>query len=221
MSYRSQFSNTWPRQYLYLNIWQEFWETEFLIVLHKSIDFQPFPSQLMMPSFSWLFILETWMLSFIFPSPLTLIPKSYWFYAAAAAVTSVVFDSLWPHGLLPAWLFCSWNSPGKNTGVGSHSLLQGIILIQGLNPGFLHCWQILYHLSHQGTYWLYTPTYFLDPFISFCLYFTMLDQHTIISHLDFCSCLYTSHPVSSLEHLSLIHQWQKLPVVFQHPFLSF
>ena len=27
------------------------------------------------------------------------------------------------------------NSPGKNPGVGSHSLLQGIFLTQGLNPG--------------------------------------------------------------------------------------
>ena len=170
-----------------------------MIVLHKSIDFQPFPSHLTMPSFSWLFILETWMLSFTVPSPLTLIPKSYWFYAAAA-VTSVTFNSLWPHGLSPT-LLCPWNSPGKNTGVGSHSLPQGIIPIQGLNPGFLHCWQILYYLSHQGSYWLYTPTHFLDPFISFCLYFTMLDQLIIISHLDFCSCFYSSHPVSSLDHL--------------------
>ena len=32
-----------------------------------------------------------------------------------------------------------------------HSLLQGIFLTQGLNPGFLHCRQILYHLSHQGS----------------------------------------------------------------------
>ena len=42
------------------------------------------------------------------------------------------------------------NSPGKNTGVGCHSLLQGIFLTQGLNPGLLRCRQILYHLSHQG-----------------------------------------------------------------------
>ena len=35
--------------------------------------------------------------------------------------------------------FCTWNSPGKNTGVSSHSLLQGIFPIQGLNPGLLHC----------------------------------------------------------------------------------
>ena len=40
-------------------------------------------------------------------------------------------------------------SPGKNTGVGSHSLLQGIFPTQGLNPGLLHGRQILYHLSHE------------------------------------------------------------------------
>ena len=38
---------------------------------------------------------------------------------------------------------------GKNTGVGCHSLLESIFLIQGLNPGFLHCRLILYHLSHH------------------------------------------------------------------------
>ena len=39
--------------------------------------------------------------------------------------------------------------PGKNTGMGSHSLLQGIFLTQGSNPGLRHCRQILNHLSHQ------------------------------------------------------------------------
>ena len=43
-----------------------------------------------------------------------------------------------------------WNSPGQNTGVGSLSLLQGIFLTQGSNPGLPHCRQILYQLSHQG-----------------------------------------------------------------------
>ena len=32
---------------------------------------------------------------------------------------------------------------------GSHSLLQEIFQTQGLNPGLLHCRQILYHLTHQ------------------------------------------------------------------------
>jgi len=46
---------------------------------------------------------------------------------------------------------CSWNSPGQNTGVGSHFLLQWIFLIQGSNPGLQHCRWILYELSHQGS----------------------------------------------------------------------
>ena len=42
-------------------------------------------------------------------------------------------------------------SPGKNAGVGSPSLLQGIFPIQGLNLSLLYHRQILYHLSHQGS----------------------------------------------------------------------
>ena len=42
------------------------------------------------------------------------------------------------------------DSPGQYTGVGSHALLQGIFLTQGLNPGLPHSRQMLYPLSHQG-----------------------------------------------------------------------
>ena len=49
-------------------------------------------------------------------------------------------------------LFCPCSSPGQNTGVGRHSLLQGIFPTQGLSPGLLHCRWILYCLSHQGTH---------------------------------------------------------------------
>ena len=41
-------------------------------------------------------------------------------------------------------LYSAWNYQGQNTGVGSHSILQGILSTQGLNPGLLHCRQILY-----------------------------------------------------------------------------
>ena len=59
---------------------------------------------------------------------------------------SVMSDSLWPHeGYSPC------NSPGKNTGVGSYSFLQGILPTQGSNPGLLHCGWILCQLSHQGS----------------------------------------------------------------------
>ena len=40
--------------------------------------------------------------------------------------------TLW--GLQSARLLCPWNFPGKNTGVGCISLLQGILLTQGSNP---------------------------------------------------------------------------------------
>ena len=39
-------------------------------------------------------------------------------------------------------LYSPWNSPGQNTGVGSHSLLQGIFPTQGYNPDVPHCRQI-------------------------------------------------------------------------------
>ena len=64
---------------------------------------------------------------------------------------SVMSDSLWSHGLQPTRLLWSWDSSGKNTGVGCHFLLQGILPTQGLNSGLRHCRWILYRLSHQGS----------------------------------------------------------------------
>ena len=37
----------------------------------------------------------------------------------------------------PPRLLCPWDSPGQNTGVACHALLQGIFLTQGSNPWFL------------------------------------------------------------------------------------
>ena len=58
----------------------------------------------------------------------------------------VLSDSLRPQvawtpcdPMLPNKLLCPWNSPGKNTGVGSHSLLQGIFSAQRSNLGLPHC----------------------------------------------------------------------------------
>ena len=56
---------------------------------------------------------------------------------------------IFPHGLQPTRLLCPWDSPGKNTGVGSLSLLQGIVPTQGSNAGLLCGRQILYSLSPQ------------------------------------------------------------------------
>ena len=68
---------------------------------------------------------------------------------------SVVSDPLQSHRLQPTGLLCPRNSPGKNTGVGSHFLLQIIFPIQGLNLCLLHCLWILYCLSHLGKQELY------------------------------------------------------------------
>ena len=57
---------------------------------------------------------------------------------------SVVSDSLRPHGL-----YSPWNSPGQNTGVGSHSLVKEIFPAQGLNPGLPHCRRILLSAEPQ------------------------------------------------------------------------
>ena len=50
----------------------------------------------------------------------------------------------------------------KNTGVGFHALLQGTFPTQGSNPGLLHCRQILYCLSHQGSPLDITDTFIKD-----------------------------------------------------------
>ena len=57
--------------------------------------------------------------------------------------SSVVSDSVRPHGLQAARLLCPWDSGGKNTGEGCHALLRGISPTQGLNPCLLRLfhWQ--------------------------------------------------------------------------------
>ena len=60
---------------------------------------------------------------------------------------SVQSDSLRPHGLYPFRLLCPWNSSGKDSQVGCHSLLQGTFLTQQLNSSLLHGRQILYHVK--------------------------------------------------------------------------
>ena len=59
------------------------------------------------------------------------------------SVDSVMSDSFRHYGLYPPGSFVHEGSPGKNTGVGCHALLQGIFPTQGVNSSllcFLH-WQ--------------------------------------------------------------------------------
>ena len=75
-------------------------------------------------------------------------------YAVLCAMLScsVMSDSLRPHGLYSSpGSSVHGDSPGKNTSVGCHALLQGIFPTQGSKPGLLHCRRIRYCLSHQGS----------------------------------------------------------------------
>ena len=57
------------------------------------------------------------------------------------------------------------DSPGKNNGVRSHLLLQGVSPTQGSNPGLPHCRRILYQLIHQGSHGGVPQAWYCSAFI--------------------------------------------------------
>ena len=76
--------------------------------------------------FYWLFILMiTWLpgsCGWLLPS----IARD-----PACSVWSVVFDSLWPHGLQPIRLLYSWNFPGKNSSTQFFSFFNTCLELAG------------------------------------------------------------------------------------------
>ena len=101
----------------------------------------------------------------------------------------------------PARIPCPWNSPGKNTGVVCHSLLQGIFLTQGSNPGLLHCRQILYHLSYPGSkYFIYF--YWISRFL----------------WLEFVLFIFLSHPVTKLSVVNkyLLNAFNGMIIIYRN-----
>ena len=78
--------------------------------------------------------------------------------------------TLQPHGFI-----CPWDSPGKNTGVGCHFLLQGILPVQVLNPCLLCLllWQAdSLPLSHLGSLIPSTGTLILR-YMSVCVFISL------------------------------------------------
>ena len=69
-----------------------------------------------------------------------------WVFFIIAVLVAQSCPTLWDpmHRLLPTRFLCPWDSPGKNTGVGCHSLLPGIFPTQGSNPGLPHWRQIIF-----------------------------------------------------------------------------
>ena len=65
--------------------------------------------------------------------------------------------TLWPHGLQPSRLLCPWKFPVKNTGVGSHFLLQGIFPLR--DPTQISCisWTGRWNPYQWPTWEVHTP----------------------------------------------------------------
>ena len=84
-------------------------------------------------------------------------PAHVWYYANCC----LLFNCVWifvTSGLQPASFLCPWGSPGKNTGMGCHFLLQGIFPTQGLNLCLLHWQEDSLPLSHQGNLYYVNST---------------------------------------------------------------
>ena len=87
-------------------------------------------------------------------SPLCLLHQQVGFLSLAPPVPCLVAQSCLtlcdPMDCSPPGSSVDGDSPGKNTGVGCHALLQGIFPTQGSNWGLMHCRRILYQLSYPG-----------------------------------------------------------------------
>ena len=80
------------------------------------------------------------------------------------------------------------DSPGKNTAVGCHALLQGILPTQGLNPGLPNCRWTLYYLSHQGSpFFMWVESYSMSLWL---VYFT---QHNVLK-VHLCCNMFQNFP---------------------------
>ena len=96
----------------------------------------------------------------------------------------------------PTRLLCPWDSPGKNTGVHCHFLLQGILPTQRLNSGLPHCGQILYQLSHKGSPW-----YGVRKCSNFILLHVAVQfsQHHLLKRLSLPHCI-SLPPLSKIRY---------------------
>ena len=113
---------------------------------------------------------------------------------------SVVSYSLQPHGLQPARLHCPWNSPGQNTGVGCHFLLQGIFPTWESNPSLMHLlhWWILYHCA---------PWEAPDAIVNGIIFSTvlLLVPRQCIVNTKLILCVHFAHCIFGVCKLKFVH----------------
>ena len=137
-----------------LNFWGKAWKRKAILrylrtsLLVQSLSFFPSLSNLVIQLPIWKLLLAV----------TTTLSQGSWpcFFHCIELVTVLLF-SVWtktpckPRDCSPPGLFCSWDFPGKNTGVSCYFLLQGIFLTQRSNSSLLH-WQVSsVSLSYQGS----------------------------------------------------------------------
>ena len=108
-------------------------------------------------------------------------------------------DCVQPHGLQPTRLLCPRDSPGKNTGAGGYTLLQGIFPTPGRSLGLsVSCIsrQVLYHYSPLGS--RYVPEKAILSLQRAEFLVPMASHHPISSVL-------VSHPRLVFRHLIWVH----------------
>ena len=110
-------------------------------------------------------------------------------------------------------LFCPWDFPGKNTGVGYYFLIQGIFPTQGSNSGLLHCRQILYQLSHYArvlcpplTPRVYSDSFPLSRLSNHLLFRRIFNQGSVKSTLT-APWEMESYAASNIVSLDLIYSY--------------
>ena len=127
-----------------VNFWGKAWKRKDILryvrasLLVQSLSFFPSSSNLVIQFPIWKLLLAvtttlsqgSWPCSFHCTELVTVLLLSVW--------TKTLCN---PGDCSPPGLLCSWDAPGKNTGVSCYFLLQGTFLIQRLNPSLLH-WQV-------------------------------------------------------------------------------
>ena len=135
------------------------------------------------------------------------------------------------NSLQPRGLFCPWNSPGQNTGVGGLSLLQGIFPTQGSNLGLPHCRWIFTCWTRREVLSLLTDFIIFSTILPFhcdalCLH---MDSFLYNSYIMWASWIWTHMFLSFIENsLSLnllvfpvLHIFHMLHILFSHIYLLF
>ena len=172
--------------------------------------------------------------------PLPLLPHLFWYPSHPSGFllpnklqyekwkwkwsSSVMSNSLRPHGLCPTRLLHPWDFPGKNTEVGCHFLLQEIFQTQGLNPDLPHYYGIDFSKQSLPSAWKWKswlPRHvwlFVTPWIVVAHQVRLSGKNTGVG----ChSLLQGIFPTQGLNLCLLQCRWILYPLIHQGPNYKF